>query len=284
MHKLSIFIDLFYVDKLLTTCYHLPMINELLKNLGFGDKEAAVYLTLLQHGKLTPASLAKISKLNRTTVYSTAKELVQKGVIAEDLGSKNLYLIAKPPQDLAILAQKEEKQLEEKRAIIKNAVEELQAITKGTQYTIPKIVFVAEDELDNHLYKQTPIWDKSIMERDGMYWGFQDHTLVEQYEKYIDWYWETGSDPRIILQLLSNEADEIVKKKKFARRRIRYWEESHNFTATTWIMGDFVVMIVTNQHPHYLIEIHDAALAHNQRELFKGIWKSQIESNKNTSK
>ena len=90
------------------------MINELLTQLGFGEKEIAIYLALMQHSKLTPASIAKIVGINRTTVYSTAKELVLKGVIAEDLGNKTLYLIAKPPEDLEILAQKEEKQLQEK--------------------------------------------------------------------------------------------------------------------------------------------------------------------------
>jgi len=256
------------------------MINDLLKQLGFGDKEIKVYLTLLQHGKLSPASLAKIVGLNRSTVYSLAKELTTKGVIAEDLGGANMFLIAKPPQDLEMLATKEETQLREKKAVIKNAVEELQSITKSTQYTIPKIIFKAQDEVENYLYQQTPLWDKSIVKYDATWWGFQDHTFVQNYEKWIDWYWEKGSDLKTRLKLLSNEAAEQIKKKKFERRQIRFWQESHNFTATTWILGDFVVMIVTNQRPHYLVEIHDAALAHNMREVFKGIWNTQIELKK----
>jgi len=248
------------------------MIEELLKQLGFGDKEIKVYITLLQHGKLTPASLAKIIGINRTTVYSTAKELTQKGVIAEDLGRSTLYLVAKPPHDLEILTQKEEKQLQEKRAIIKNAVEELQSITKSTQYTIPKIIFKAQDEVEEYLYSQTPVWDESILKFDGTWWGFQDNTFVQAYEKWIDWYWEKGSKLSTSLKLISNESAEQIKTKKFPRREIEFWKESHNFSATTWILGDYVVMIVTNQKPHYLIEIHDTELAHNQRELFKGIW------------
>ena len=64
------------------------MINDLLKQLGFGDKEILIYLTLLQHGKLTPSSLAKIVNLNRSTVYSIAKDLAAKGIIAEDFRGK----------------------------------------------------------------------------------------------------------------------------------------------------------------------------------------------------
>src|SRR6185295_73189 len=158
------------------------MINDLLKQLGFGDKEIKVYLTLLQHGKLSPASLSKIVNINRTTVYSLAKELVQKGIIAEDLGGPTMYLVAKPPKDLAILASKEEQVLEEKKAIIKNAVEELQSITKATQYTLPKIVFIAQDEINSFLQSQTPIWNESISKYDKAWWGFQDQTFVQHYE------------------------------------------------------------------------------------------------------
>lgn len=248
------------------------MVNDLLKQLGFGDKEVSVYLTLLQHGKLTPASLAKIVNFNRTTVYSIAKDLAAKGIIAEDLGGSSMLLVAKPPQDLMLLAQTEEKQLEEKRAIIKNAVEELQSLAKPTQYMVPKIIFVAQDQVSDHLYSQTPAWDKSMLEYDGTWWGFQDRTFVQNYEKWIDWYWEKGSDIRIKLKLLSNEAAEQIKKKKFQQRQIRFWDKSHNFQATTWILGDYVVMIVTNQKPHYLVEIHDKVLANDMREVFKGIW------------
>ena len=253
------------------------MVNDLLKQLGFGDKEITVYLALLQHGKISPASLAKIVKLNRSTVYSIAKELSAKGVIAEDLGSANMYLVAKPPEDLVLLAQKEEKDLAEKKNIIQNAIQELHSITKATQYTVPKIIFLAQDQVQEYLYKQTPMWDESILKYDGTWWGFQDQTFVKNYETWIDWYWEKGGNKKTQLKLLSNEAAEEIKKKKFERREIKFWEQSHNFQATTWILGDYVVMIATQQKPFYLVQIHDATLANDMRQVFKGIWKTQIE-------
>jgi sugar-specific transcriptional regulator TrmB len=78
------------------------MENELLNRLGFSDKEITVYTAILRYGKISPASLAKLTKLNRTTVYSVAKELIKQGVIAEDLGGPSLLLVAKSPQALEI--------------------------------------------------------------------------------------------------------------------------------------------------------------------------------------
>ncbi|MDP3993858.1 MAG: helix-turn-helix domain-containing protein [bacterium] len=248
------------------------MINDTLKNLGLGEKEISVYLAILQQGKITPAALSAMVGINRTTVYSVAKELSKKGLITEDLAGPGRYLIARPPSDLASLITQEERLLEGKRNLVNQAIGELADIAKQTNYALPKIIFVGEDELESHLYKQTPVWNESIMKRDGIWWGFQDQTFVEYYEKWIDWYWEKGSPANMNLRLLSNEVAEKIKKKKFERRKIRFWDQSKNFTATTWVNGDYVAMIVTSQRPHYMMEIHDAVLAHNLREVFKGIW------------
>ncbi len=264
----------FSVDKNSTTAYHISMINELLAKIGLNEKEIQVYLTVLQQGKITPTALSKVVGINRTTVYSTAKELVTKGLIREDLTSPVISLIARPLEDLEVMVEQEEREVRKKKELAKRAIHELQSVVKTQTFALPKIVFVPENELESYLYKQTTTWNESINKRDGYYWGFQDQTFVENYEKWIDWYWDNAKPEIKGLHLLSNEVAEQIKKRKFAKRQIRFWAQSKNFTATTWIQGDYVTMIVTNQHPHYLVDIHDAVLAHNLREVFKGIWET----------
>ena len=250
------------------------MQSPLLSQLGFSDKETEVYTTILQYGKISPASLAKITKLNRTTVYSVAKELIKRGVVAEDLAGPSLLLMAKSPAALEVLAETEARALKEKKEIIKQAAEQLQSIVKTANYEVQKIVFVREDELERHLYQQTPVWAESIRKNGGIWWGFQDHTFVEHYEKWIDWSWESGVQQGVNLKLISNEEEKKVKKKTFPDRQIKFWDQSKHFTATTWICGDYVIMLVTNKRPHYLVEICDKILALNQREIFKGLWQT----------
>jgi sugar-specific transcriptional regulator TrmB len=255
-----------------TSCYTYSMVNETLQKLGLNDKEVAIYTTVLQQGKITPANVAKLTKINRTTVYSVSKDLIKKGFVSEDLAGPASYLVARPPQDLKFVIDKEEQELNQKRRLVNKAIDELQLLTKNVKYSIPKIVFISEEGLGDYLYKQTPIWDESIQKTKSIWWGFQDKTFVRHYEQWIDWYWETGGSKNMELQLISNESAEALKKKKFPRRHIKFWNKSQDFTATTWILGDYVVMIVTAERPHYLVEIHDAVLAHNMRELFKGLW------------
>ena len=103
----------------------MTIINNLLEKLGFNTKESEVYLAILKQGKVTHAEVAKITGINRTTVYSIAKELAAKGVVTEDLGSPKTSLLALPPQDLENIIFKEEKKLANKKIALNKAIDEL---------------------------------------------------------------------------------------------------------------------------------------------------------------
>jgi hypothetical protein len=74
--------------------------------------------------------------------------------------------------------------------------------------------------------------------------------------------------------LLSNRAEAEVQFAKTAvtQRVVKFWGEATNFISTTWVIGDYVIIINTRNQPFYLIEIHDKLMAHDQREVFKNLW------------
>lgn len=59
-----------------------PVIDKILKEVGLGEKERVVLSTLLQRGPLYVSSLAKATKINRTTAYGILKELANKGLVS----------------------------------------------------------------------------------------------------------------------------------------------------------------------------------------------------------
>lgn len=248
------------------------MIHETLKKLGFSEKEAEIYLTILQQGKIAPADIAKLTKINRSTVYDVSKELLKKGVITEDLGSSVRYFIARPPGDLGFLTQKEEEALSEKKCLVSSAISELSSLAKNTRYSVPKIQFYSEDEINSLLYRQTPVWNASISDSDGYWWGFQDISFVEHYKPWLEWYWKNHSNKGVRLLSNAKEDKKVTEGGFHQNRNIRYWKNAQDFTATLWVVGDYLITIVTKQRPHYLVEIHDSIMAHNQRQVFKGIW------------
>lgn len=74
-----------------------PLIQEL-KKLNLTEKEARVYLALLELGPSTPYKIAKRSRLKRPTAYVIAEELVEKGLIVQMTGEKKRMYIARSPE------------------------------------------------------------------------------------------------------------------------------------------------------------------------------------------
>src|SRR3989338_5688972 len=250
------------------------MLYDLLDQLGFSKKEADVYVCILQHGKIAAVDIAKLTGINSTTVYSVAKELLNKKVIREDLASSKGYFLARPPEDLHGIIEKEKLQLNKREHAINKAIGELSTIAKSASYAVPKIVFVDEDELDKFCYDQSKKWSDSVGQFDGVWWGFQDHTFVEHYEKWIQWFWRQPFTANDSLRMYSNESqiEEKMKSSKITRRQIRFWKGETPISSTLWILGDYIVMIVTRTRPFYAVEIKDAMLAANLRSVFGELW------------
>ncbi len=248
------------------------MNKALLFELGLNAKEAQVYQTALKYPKVSPAALAKQTKLPRPTVYNICKSLVAKGLLIEDLGEKSLQLVPASALELKSLIKKEEDEYKAKARVIEELSNELSLMKSGDSYPVPKIRFIEEKSLEEYLYSRTAAWNDSIMASDGIWWGFQDHSFVEKYSDWIDWFWKKAPK-NLCLKLLSNESQvEKRLKGKYERREIKSWQKRESFTATTWILGDYIIMIATDKERPYLVEICDATMAQNFRETFKGLW------------
>ena len=251
------------------------MLEKLLNELGLGEKEQKVYKLILEHGKISPALLARLAEIKRTTVYSVANELVDKGLIIEDWGGKILYYIPSRENELEKIIGKEKEKTKNKESTIRELQEVLKNIPESKAYSVPKIRFVDEADLEQYLYEATPRWYESMLMTDATWYGFQDHTFVEKFEKWIDWSWEKAPQP-IKLKLLTNESEieEKMRDKKYSEKRMLKFWGNNEFTGTQWIVGSYIILVVTKQRPYYLVEIHDSVMAHNMREVFKGIWKT----------
>jgi len=280
VHGISIFHKVKYCcsdfDKKSHYASLLYMFEQQLKEMGLTDKEVAVFLCVLQYQKIRPTRVALLTKINRPTVYSVAKELVKKGLIAEDGAEKTKYLISLGERVIENLLTSEEQVLKEKRSKLPELVEALGQVPKQGDYSIPKIRFIDETSLREFLIHQSLTWAQSALDYDKTWWGFQDHTLLETYQDWADYFWNRFSKG-IRLNLFTNKKPvetELMGQKAYAHQRhVKYWSESTEFSATHVVVGEYVLMIMTREHPHYLIEIHDRVMADNLREMFKTMWK-----------
>jgi len=78
-----------------------------LKNIGLNEKEAKIYLSLLELSRASAYQIAKNSGLKRPTVYVILEELVNKGVVRKIPGQKIInYSPTNPEELLAIIQSK----------------------------------------------------------------------------------------------------------------------------------------------------------------------------------
>lgn len=249
--------------------------KEKLLKIGLNQTEIDIYLTLLEHSRLTPANISKITGINRTTVYAATSELLKKGVIEEDLSGKTKYYISLPPERLKDYTKRKISELKKQESIIHSLIPELELLPKSETYSIPKVQFIEGKDIEDFLYKKTPVWEQSMRDiNEKTWWGFQDHTFVEdeKYLKWIIWYWKQSAGD-IDLKLFTNqsEIEEEMKAKNLPERQMKLWS-GDNFTSTQLVMGEYVVSIVTREKNHYLVQIRDRVLANSIRNLTKRLW------------
>lgn len=81
-------------------CYTRGMIEQTLMLNGFTEKEAKIYLTVLEIGEATIGGIAARTRIKRSTVYTIIDVLIQRGVLSGQARKGIKRISALPPQVL----------------------------------------------------------------------------------------------------------------------------------------------------------------------------------------
>jgi sugar-specific transcriptional regulator TrmB len=247
------------------------MLEKEFGRLGLNSNEREVYLALLRAGKASPARIAKETSINRTTVYSISRKLISLGLVGEDLSAKVGYLYAEQPSAIEQIFSKEETLLAERKEVAKSIAAQLAALPSAKSYSVPRIKFIEEENLDDYLRKEYSNWSQSGSSIDNTWWGYIDSSFTKQYKEWIDWTWIHGPKDQKVRFLTNEHEAEDELPAKYPERRRKILKENV-FDSSLFVIGDFVLMAQARERPHYLVEIHDAVFARNQRQLFKMLW------------
>ena len=100
----------------------------LLKQLGFSEKEIAVYLTLLANGPSSVRTLAQASRINRGTTYDILKSLKEHGLVSFYHKNTKQFFVAEDPSTLNKNLEDRIDSLEEMRGHLTNVIPELKSL------------------------------------------------------------------------------------------------------------------------------------------------------------
>ncbi|MBT5016548.1 hypothetical protein HN748_00185 [Candidatus Peregrinibacteria bacterium] len=130
------------------------MIEQLLKSIGFSDKEVQVYLAALRLGMQPASILAKHVKMNRVTTYVICRKLIEKGV-ANVVTRRNIqYFTVEKPEALIRYADHQQQEWERKKKSIKKHLPEFSTYLQDYS-SVPKVRFYEGVEGIKTVYEDT---------------------------------------------------------------------------------------------------------------------------------
>src|SRR3989338_8100067 len=89
------------------------MEEDILRELGFTEREVKVYLSLLSLGSTTVGPIAANTRMQHSKVYQTLERLIDRGLVSYVMKSKVKHFFAQEPkQILNLLKEKERKFVE----------------------------------------------------------------------------------------------------------------------------------------------------------------------------
>jgi len=110
--------------------YNIAMFEKFLEELGLSEKEAQVYVALLQFENAAINEIAAKTKINRTTVYPVLDSLQKKGLVSEIHENKKSSYQAAPPERLETYVERQKIMFEEQSLRLKDMIPQMKSIQR----------------------------------------------------------------------------------------------------------------------------------------------------------
>jgi hypothetical protein len=172
------------------------MLIENLIDFGLSDKEAKVYLALLELEVATANEVAKKSEINRSSTYVVLDSLKKQGLVNMSLDKIVKRYVATPPDILLYLAEKRAEKQEGIRNMIRCSLPDLRALHKDTKHKPKIMVYEGKDSMNTFYHKELlePKLDDQMRSYEDLTVieeclpGFIEKDLVERWKKGIKLY------------------------------------------------------------------------------------------------
>ncbi|MDF2379664.1 MAG: helix-turn-helix domain-containing protein [Candidatus Gracilibacteria bacterium] len=116
------------------------MLTDVLHNLGFTDKEAAIYMACIRSGTAAISEIAKRAQLPRSTGYNVLMKLNERGIVKHfSKGNKMLFSALSPNELVDFLKNKKEK-VTDQMELLKTYLPQFEALI-NPNLSLPKVSF-----------------------------------------------------------------------------------------------------------------------------------------------
>ncbi|MDD3531503.1 MAG: helix-turn-helix domain-containing protein [Candidatus Pacebacteria bacterium] len=241
-----------------------------LQKLGFKDKEADVYLAVLQLGEATVSDIAREAKMKRTTVYEYLDTLLTEGLVSKTAHKKRTLYVPEHPKKILRNFGKREALIRKEKEAAEEFLPELESLY-GFASSHPAVKFYEGRSGLLEVYRQIA----------------ETHTVVYSFftpKKFYETFSHEQNDA-LLMRLRENGAQlhNLIEHSEAAKERLRLKKyddfvknkvlpKDFHFETDLVIYGDTIALI--SYRKMIAVLVHDQAIADLQRNIFKLIWQS----------
>lgn len=193
--------------------------EDLLKTLhriGFSEKEAAVYLTLLELNEALPSTISRIANVKRSTAYLILEQLQKKGLATSIKKSGHLYFQACKPDFLISAQRKKYEEIKQQLSSLEAVLPELKLLHKDFTVTPQMSVYKGKEGLIQIMEDTLTVKDKMLL-----CWSNIDITVYTILEEYYPMYIMKKVASKIHLKGVFNYDKGAVRFKKRGEDELR---------------------------------------------------------------
>ncbi len=240
--------------------------------LGCSEKEIRYFIAAYKSGAATLAEHAKRAKLQRSTAYLIAQQLVDKKLLEHDHRNYNQHYTAASPEQLIRMVEAKKRRLGRTSIHLQDSLESLHALY-GSHDALPQVTtYTGKSGLvsmwNDILATKSEIclWTNQTVERQLFETKQHGQFIRERTRKNI---------PIRVLAINNTDGQSLVAEDAKQNRQTRLLDKSVDFTAETYLYDnkiaiidhttDIVGVIIENQR------IHDS-----QKAMFELAWATSI--------
>ena len=244
-------------------------ISQQLTQFGLNEKQAGVYLALLELGASSVITLAKKTGILRTTVYDVLIELEKKSLVSQTRKGKKRLFLAADPSNL-------EKILDEKKEKLKELMPALKSLL-NTAGTKPVIRYFEGPEGIKEVYRDT-------LKYEGQLDAFVTENIIAKLgADFADEYKNKRVKAKITVRAIGPDTEEIKEYKKTDQKDLKETrlvdKNVFPFSIEMNIYGNKLAFMSFQESLGLIVESNE--IAKNMRFLFELAWRGTTSSKEN---
>ncbi len=234
------------------------MIEEILQELGFSNRESICYTALLELGSSKTGAIIKKTGIPSSKIYEVLDKLVQRGLVSFIIKDNVKHFQASNPETLMNILDEKKRRLKQilPELLLKQKLSKKQSVEmfEGSKAVFTLFINLIADAKPKEPYFVFSLNEENKSEQANI---FFKNLVLRRHEKGLD------------VRLLKNI--DFYIKEKHTKLKLRYTD--FNFPQGITIFRDYVIILSWVDSP-VAIKIESEVFADQQREFFLDIWKS----------